>query len=384
MNNQQSDNSMKSKFSSVFWSQRPLSKKELSALEYDECRKMSIRTKILLVLAIALSIFGITSAFISYHIYMDMAVEQHKRMASGISTLAVGSLNPDKIESYLEAGTVSEHYTRMERRLRRIKDMWDPIEFVYMYRISEDSCTVIFDIDTDREKGKEPGEKIPLDPSIKPYLPTLISGGTIPPIITDDNYGWLLTVYTPVYDSKGICQGYVGIDISMDKIRIQARDFTVKLLLIFFLLFVIILLATFWLAKYNLILPINTMAHSAGIFAYHNDEALEQSLERISKLNIHTGDEVENLYRSFVKMTRDSVRYMTDIRNKNETIAKMQTALILTLADMVERRDKNTGRLHLGNGLILVPDIRHIADTVPGHLHKRTVRVFHLVSRVNI
>ena len=42
-------------------------------------------------------------------------------------------------------------------------------------------------------------------------------------------------------------------------------------------------------------------------------------------------------------MTRNSVRYMTDIRMKSETIAKMQTALIMTLADMVERRDKNTG-----------------------------------------
>ena len=332
-----------SPFSLFQWHQTPLSQQELNAMEYDECRKMSIRTKILLLLAIALFIFGFSSAAISYRVYMDTAIEQNKRLGAGIASLVADTINPDRVEEFLAQGVVADRYAETECQLYRILSTTSSIKYIYVYKIREDGCTVVFDLDTSEEMGKEPGEHIPIDPSVAKYLPDLLSGRNIPPVISNDDYGWLLTVYAPLYDSKGICQCYAGIDLSMEDVRVQARDFIVKLSLIFICLFIAILFVAFWMAKYNLILPINTMAHTAGIFAYHTDEALEKSLERISKLNIHTGDEVENLYRSFVKMTRDSVRYMTDIRNKNETIAKMQAALILTLADMVERRDQNTG-----------------------------------------
>ena len=61
-------------------------------------------------------------------------------------------------------------------------------------------------------------------------------------------------------------------------------------------------------------------------------------------LNIHSGDEVENLYHAFVQMTDDSVQYVTDLNRKNAMIRRMHQALLITLADMVESRDKNTGQ----------------------------------------
>ena len=43
-------------------------------------------------------------------------------------------------------------------------------------------------------------------------------------------------------------------------------------------------------------------------------------------------------------MTDDSVRHVRDVKNKNEAISQMQNALIVTLADLVESRDENTGQ----------------------------------------
>ena len=63
----------------------------------------------------------------------------------------------------------------------------------------------------------------------------------------------------------------------------------------------------------------------------------------IKKLDIHTGDEIENLYGAFTKTTADSMEYVHDIQTKTEMINKMQTGLIFVLADMVENRDKVTG-----------------------------------------
>ena len=325
------------------WQQKPLSSEEVAALGGVMCRGMSIRTKILLLLAVALFIFGFASAAISYTIYMDTSIEQHKRLGDGTAKLVSSIIDPDKVDEYIEEGSLAEGYAQTESKLYRIRESSPTIEYIYVYKIMEDGCHVVFDLDSEGVEGSKPGDIIAFDDAFAEYLPKLLAGESIEPIISDETYGWLLTVYEPVYDKNGVCKCYAAVDISMNDLRQEAQMFLFKLCVIFFCLFIIILLAAFWLAKYNLILPINTMAHSASVFAHDNVEALERSLSDISKLDIRTGDEVENLYRAFVSMTQHSVQYMTDIHQKNQTISELQSALILTLADMVERRDKNTG-----------------------------------------
>ena len=49
------------------------------------------------------------------------------------------------------------------------------------------------------------------------------------------------------------------------------------------------------------------------------------------------------MYQAFAKTTENSANYVNQLRTKTETIAQMQNALIMVLADMVESRDENTG-----------------------------------------
>ena len=310
----------------------------------DECRKISIRTKMLVLLAVALFIFGFSAAAISYKIYIDASIEQHKRLGVGITNLIVDAIDPNQVDEYLEKGRTVEGYNETEHKLYRIRESSPDIQFLYVYKIMEDGCHVIFDLDTEDLESTEPGHIEEFEEEFIEFIPQLLQGQRIEPIISDGTYGWLLSIYTPVYDSNGICKCYVGVDISMDELREQAQDYMLKLAVIFLCIFALILLIGFQLAKYGLILPINKMAHFAGIFAYNSEEEMEKSLDDIRGLNIHTGDEVENLYKAFVKMTEDSVRYTKDVHNKNETISKMQNALIVTLADLVESRDENTGQ----------------------------------------
>ena len=100
---------------------------------------------------------------------------------------------------------------------------------------------------------------------------------------------------------------------------------------------------TLWLAEQNVISPVNAIARAAGTFAYDSEEARAESVKAIQKLDIHTGDEIENLYRAILKTTGDTMQYIADSQKKAETITKMQDGLIVTLADLVESRDQNTG-----------------------------------------
>ena len=302
----------------------------------------SIQKKILLLIFVALAIFGFVSARLSYDYYMNATIEQHKRLGVSTSALVASVIDADRVPNFIKNGENASGYMNTKRQLEIIRDSSPNIKYVYVYKILPDGCHVVFDLDTDETAAGKPGEVVEFDESFKKYLPTLLKGGRIDPVISDDKFGWLLTVYTPVYDGDGICQCYAAVDISMDHLRDDTERYYQWLAKVFAGLLAVILLVALFLAR-RIITPINSMAKTTDGFVFDNEQALQNNLNLIRGLNIQTGDEVENLYRAFVKMTNDSVRYVSDINHKNETIRKMHDAFLLTLADMVENRDQNTG-----------------------------------------
>ena len=307
-------------------------------------KNFSVRTKTLLLLSVALLLFGAVAAVISYRIYLEASVEQHKQLARGVANLIAENINPEKVDDYLTQGYNLKEYNEVKMKLYKILQTFPDIKFVYVYKILEDGCHVVFDLDTPEIVGNEPGSIEDFSESFEKYIPALLKGEEIEPIITDDSYGWLLTVYVPVKDFDGVTQCYAAVDISMDNIRSQSQEYMLKLAAIFSVILAVILIVGFQLVNHGILKPINEMANSAELFAFNNQESIEKNLSQIQNLKIRTGDEIENLYKSFVKMTEDSVKYIEDVKNKNKTISKMQDALIITLADLVESRDENTGQ----------------------------------------
>ncbi|MCR5337229.1 MAG: HD domain-containing protein [Lachnospiraceae bacterium] len=325
------------------WQQKPLNKETKKAVRKMDSRVMSLRTKILLLLVIAPLCIAILATVISYMLYRESTIEEHKQLANSVANMAAGVIDPDLVDDFLFYGDKMEEYRRMEQLLYDVRESSPDIEYIYVYEIKKDGCHVVFDLDTGDLPGEMTGAVVPFDESFGPYLNDLLAGKPIDPIITDDTYGWLLTVYRPVYDKDGNCVCYAAADVSMNRLRENSYTFFAKLISLFLGFFVLMLAFGMWLAEYNIIMPVNSMAYSASAFAFNTEEAREHGVERIRELNIHTGDEIENLYRAFSKTTQDSMQYVEDIQTQSETITKMQNGLILVLADMVESRDQNTG-----------------------------------------
>lgn len=325
------------------WQQTPLSKEILRACEKEKARVLSLRTKMTLLIILAALGIAVAATGVSLVLFRRSTIEEHTLTGKGAAGLAAGIIDAERVDTYLASGEAAEGYLETEALLYRIRASSPDIEYIYVYQIREDGCHVVFDLDTDDLPGAEPGDVIPFDESFYSYLPALLAGQPIDPIITDDTYGWLLTVYTPVYDANGVCKCYAAADISMTRLRAQELAFFVKEASLFLGFFVLILAAGLWMAKYNVILPVNSMALTAGAFAYNSAEERADSVERIRALNIRTGDEIESLYLAFCKMAEDSIQYVADIQAKSQTISRMQNGLIMVLADMVESRDQNTG-----------------------------------------
>ena len=304
----------------------------------------SLRLRIVSILAFTLFLFGTLSAFFSYHIYLDASFEAHKQLSVGVSKLAASLIDAERVAEFLEKGEAADGYIETRNKLLDIKHSLPDIKYIYVYKIMPDGCHVVFDLDEEDKKGDSPGTVIKFDDAFSSYIPALLAGQEIDPVVSDETFGWLLTAYSPVRDADGVCHCYAAADISMNWIREQARNYLLKISALLFFIFLLFLAFITWYFGWRIIRPLNTIADATSIFAYTSDDSMEKSLDWIRRLDIHTGDEIENLYRAFTKMAGDSVKHITDIRIRNEAISKMHYALILVLADMVESRDKNTGQ----------------------------------------
>ena len=331
------------------WKQAPLSIKEL-ARNMKKSRKHSLRRKIILLVAIATLITAIAVTAISFFHFRDASINDQKALAWSVSQVISEAIDGNRVDEFIEKGEAAEGYTEIKDLLKSLMDSSEYIEFCYVYRILEDGCHVVFDPDTEEVPGAAAGEIVAFDEAFRDYLPDLLAGKNIVPVESNETYGWLLTVYRPVYDSNGVCQCYAAVDINMDHIANVGYTFLAQVISLFLGFFIMILTVAIWLAEYNVILPINSMAYVAIHNDFETEESRTQAVANIEKLKIHTNDEIENLYTSMIKTTKDMVqttedmaRYIAQMQKQSEVIGKLQNGMILVLADMVESRDQNTG-----------------------------------------
>ena len=319
------------------WHQKPLSEEDQIRANKSQSKALSLRSKILLLIVIATLFIAAITTGISFTLYRRATIDEHTQMGIGVAGLAATIINGDDINRYLEEGESAEGYAAVERQLQKVRQSSYEIEYVYVYKIMEDGCHVVFDLDTEDTPGGDPGDIVEFDEAFAPYLDDLIAGKEIRPIVSDETFGWLLTVYEPIVDSRGITQAYACVDISMEEVTLNEISFLVKVISMFLGFFLMIITIGLWLAEYNLIMPINTMSLAAMRFAYKNEGEIEENAERFKDLQITTGDEIENLYDSFSMTIEETVKYIAETQKQAQAINKMQNGLILVLADKIGR-----------------------------------------------
>ncbi len=307
--------------------QAPISDEMIQGIKKRRKFVTSLRTKMIFNLMATTFLVAIFISLISYTTYRESTIEERKRIADGIVSMVVAEIDPNRVDEFISLGYSAEGYAEVENRLYRIRNSNSDIKYLYVYKIMEDGCHVVFDLDTYDVEASEPGSIEDFEDDFKKYLPALLAGKPIPPIVNDDKYGHLLTIYKPVYNHNGKCVCYAAIDFSMDVISSYGKMFIAKVISLFSgaLIFLFILGLAF--IENSIILPVNTMAYCAQNFAYDSDEAREQNVNQMRSLDIKTHDEIENLYSAFLKTTQDSMNYFTNFRK-----AKVQMEVMNELA----------------------------------------------------
>ena len=325
------------------WLQRPLTREQRRRAGSVTTRRLPLRGKVVVLIGTVSIIVGLVVTAISFTQFHESNIEQQTKLAYGVANVVSRYIDAERVDEFIENGDAAPDYTEIRQRMSDLMNSTDDIEFVYAYRIQEDGCHVVFDPDAPDLPGEAAGTVIPFDEAFMAHVPALLRGEAIDPVISDETYGWLLSVYLPVHNAAGACVCYVGVDISMRELAASERIFLVRVLALFLGFFILILAVSLWLAECSITLPINAMAMAAGAFAYDTETARSDSLEAIRRLDIRTGDEIENLYHAMTRTTEDTVHYIADAQAKSEAITQLQNGMIMVLADVVESRDQCTG-----------------------------------------
>lgn len=333
------------------WLQRPLSEQELNELKnMRRTVKRSLRSRTTHTLVFSSFVVMMLTGWTGLRIYSQN--EKNKKTESAWYTVKTAAtlIDVEKIDDYIKYGTDAEGYNETAELLYKLWRCSSDISYLYVLRPEGTNGRFIFDVDTTRDDENAtapyyPGELIAFEDAFEPYFTDLEEGKPIGPIETDDAWGWLLTVYYPVQDSLGNLKCYVGADVSLKYIAEYMMVFFMKIILTMAGFFILIVAFALWKTGVYTSIPISTMTSCLERFAMSGEdqEKLDENVKIIRSLDIHTDDEVEKLYNALCKMTLNQAEQMRDIRHLSDSTLKMQDGLIITMADMVESRDSDTG-----------------------------------------
>lgn len=326
------------KFELTMWMQEPISNEQLALMFEKRKRPNGLNKKIIIILTVFSCLVVAISTMLSLTLFRQYSIGQHTNLAVGVSRMAAAAIDGDSVDRYLNEGVYTSDYIETQRLLKNILDNTPEVEFIYAYKILADGCHVVFDLDTTTVRASNLGDVVPFDNAFMEYMPQLLNGERIDPIISDDAYGWLLTAYEPVYDSDGNCVCYAAVDIEMQALAKYEGEFLAKLIGIFSGFLFLILSVILWISKYQLLMPVCTMTEVANNFKYGDEFERKQNLQNLSALDISTGGEIESLYRVFLRAIEESTRYFEENKRKLDRIETIQKNFVLAVAEMIATR----------------------------------------------
>ncbi len=198
--------------------------------------------------------------------------------------------------------------------------------YIAMYDADKSALVYMVDLDTNPETCVMPVEWDPLGEKEFKKLLTFKGDHEDYNIGYTEKYGWLCSTGVPVYDSNGDTVAFVLTEVSLGSVVNGMRTFS----LIFFISMIILVNAVAIIMtrhmKKTLVAPINKIAQAAETYVADRRNG-DKDTDHFSKLNIRTGDEVENLSLVMADMEHDLKDYEENLTKITAEKQRISTEL---------------------------------------------------------
>ncbi len=328
------------------WKQRPLTDDDIETMkeEYGNVKR-PIKKKISFIIIGSAMTLIVVLGWIGIGLYFHNTRNDRMNNAKSAAKFVADILDIDKIDDFIARGEQASGYNETKDMMRKIRSNSPYVENLYVIKVQKEGLTTVLDLGTETNEAFVAGRFTEPDDSIRPYFDALLRGEEIEPIENRDMLGWRMDIMQPVLDENGNCVCYACAMVSLEYLADYMKEFLLRVLLILTGFLLLILATAMWITSYYIVYPINSIATFVDGFAESGDDQkkLDEKVRRLRLLDVRTGDEIEKMYNSICNMAANMSEQIRDIRHYTDSTAKMQNGLIITMADMVENRDSDTG-----------------------------------------
>lgn len=201
----------------------------------------------------------------------------------------------------------------------------------------DEEAHVVVDLDAQwRENGEgyDVGSLWSLDQMEEPFvshLSEVMAGEQIDGYSElTENDGYLYTYTRPIFRSDGSYACTACVDFSMDYLASADTAFTWGLLLTLSGISAVVLVLDIFFVRKHITHPIDELSRCAGSFAYDTEEDRRRNIQLLDALDIHTDDEIEDVYHVLQSVARDSFdatahldQALGEIKSRDGLIAAM-------------------------------------------------------------
>ena len=332
------------------WRQRPLSLDEVKEMDEEDAELgLSIRKRVTIMFLIMALSLTVLMGCIGIGLYYRNAIADMKNNTNDAARAAAMAIDGDKVADFIKDGRKAPGYQETADVLYYIWSGSTDVDYLYVVAVDEEYATYIFDVyDKESQTEKDaypPGEKVEIGDYFLPYMPALLAGEGFSEVVSDNTWGKVMTSYYPVHDSNGNTVCFAGADASLEYLADYMKDFICRVLLILASFFVLIIAYELWMTGLHIVYPLQALKYKVEGFIGKGLEQknLDNAVRSLRSLEICTDDEIEKLYRSVCEMASSQAEQLRSVRRLSENTSKMQDGLIITMADLVENRDSDTG-----------------------------------------
>ena len=257
---------------------------------------------------------------------------QNARYARGGASVAaqvIENVDFDKLQS----SDTDELYTKTRNVLRSICQSLE-LEYLYLYIPNQDEqnirfiMTVASDDEKDKTVGAERGLGIVVPRILTEQEQAALNGDELAKAYAENNsFGSVYSWSYPVRDSEGNVIALIGSDYRANAIYLQTIQETLLIIIpmvaVLLLVFVVELVAM----RRKIFVPVKQISNRMKGFVSDGGANFEP-------LNIHSGDEMQEIADAFVKMSEDISNYLINIEKL--TAERVQANVELEIASRIQ------------------------------------------------
>lgn len=286
-------------------------------------RKMKLSWKItittmLTALAVSLLVSGISIRYMQNYL-----LNVSRSHTTSVAKTAAALLDGDKLIE-LQAG--EEDTEVYQEILAQLQTFLLDEDVAYIYTMRKEGDSVQFVVDADTEEGAAIGEEYETYDKIEEAFKGEV---TLDDEVSTDEWGSFYSAFAPVTDDKGEVLAIVGVDCTTDIIDEKVDKMVKTLLIVEF----VCILAAFII---SMVIG-RLMARNVLTINRKMEELAGSDGDLTREIQIHSGDEIENVADSFNSFMEKLRRMMLSVKDNGE---KLEGATNQTNQEIQEATDE--------------------------------------------